>query len=74
MVKKARMDTVTTQQPSQSSNSVSSSAAGCIQICEVDAQGRFVQIKNMSKSVSMCMLILAWLFATGERCQDTNFM
>lgn len=42
-VKKPRFDT-----PVQKQSTVTSSAAGCIQLCEVDPAGRFVQIKNMS--------------------------
>lgn len=47
VVKKPRLDT-----SSQQTQQQSVSSTGCIQICEVDPQGRYVQIKNMSKSVS----------------------
>ncbi len=53
--KKQRIDTPVPTPMQQEKASVSSSAAGCIQICDVDAAGRYVQIKNMSDSVSYCM-------------------
>ena len=51
VVKKARLDVSAQQQQQQQQSSISASAAGCIQICEVDSTGRFVQIKNMSNTV-----------------------
>lgn len=50
-VKKPRVDpSISQQKQSQPDSTISSSAAGCIQICDVDPAGRFVQIKNMSGS------------------------
>lgn len=47
--KKIRLDTPTS---TQKKSSVSSTAAGFIQITDVDADGRYIQIKNMSDEVN----------------------
>ena len=50
--------------PPSSSATVSSSAAGCIQIADVDAEGRFVTIKNLSTAVRY----IVFLFSTDVYC------
>ena len=55
---------VSTEKDSSSSR-VSSSAAGCIQIADVDPEGRFMVIKNLSNAVSE---ILPGLWRKGLIC------
>ena len=50
----------------------SSSAAGFIQICDVDPDGRFIQLKNMSDKVHVLLLLLEYIWYSTTLTYSTG--
>ena len=67
VTKKPRLD----PQPTETKQSaISASAAGCLQICDVDPSGRFVKINNLSSEV--CTVAVNKTLTLPFRCAKTE--